>query len=89
MRRRTKKVVVSSDVFPRFHTHVSWRQRWHYGTGKEDVLNKHELPLSGTQVDHHGASQRVQAFRTAFHSGMQSIATALQQARVILREGKK
>lgn len=89
MRRRAGKRVVSSDVFPRFHTHVSWRQRWHYGTGQKSVLNKHELPLSGMQVDHHGASRRVNAFRTIFHNTMAQLATALEQARAVLREGRK
>jgi hypothetical protein len=89
MRRNTKKTVVSADVFPRFHTHVSWRQRWHYGTGHKGVLNKHELPLTGTQVDHHGARRRVNNFRTLFHTAMADIATVLEQARAVLRRGRK
>jgi hypothetical protein len=88
MRRQSRKSVVTSDIFPRFHTHVSWRQRWHYGTGKTGVLNKHEQPLRGVQVDHSQAHQRVTVFRVAFHKAMQQIAVALQQYRLILKEKK-
>jgi hypothetical protein len=89
MRGQSKRSVVTSDIFPRFHTHVSWRQRWYYGTGKIGVLNKHERPLTGMQVDHSTARERVRVFRAAFHKAMNQIAVALQQARLILKEKKK
>ena len=67
-----------TKIFPRFGPHVSWRQRWHFGTDNKAALNTHEKPLRGHDIQIIEAENRVMDFRETFNEYHRRVAAQLR-----------